>query len=240
MNHAVDHFNFTRGVMRLVGVGLLVVLGWLIWLSVVAGVDAYQNDPTFWLIPLVIAITVLLACLFTLALTMTRAPRRAHLAICTVAGLLYGQVTLTLLLQQPIEAMVQPAHQEQAAWVVGWITFLALATMALVVEWKTSKAAGFVDADERWWQEGNIRGLCGWSALMLFFALGPSLPVYKEEATWLFKPDYAETVGSLGFLGLLAYCFFHGMVLPITLMQLTGVEIKPRPPKEKRRGFRFW
>ncbi|MEM6332746.1 MAG: hypothetical protein AAF823_05340 [Planctomycetota bacterium] len=223
MTTVADHPNAVRVLMRLVGVGLLGLLMWMTWLSVIATSDWIRSDPSLWLIPLAFSIVAALTLLGVTAFTMVRSPTRMHLVIVITICLFMAQIAVTTALSEAIAAVFQPAFHGAAAWVVGWLTFVPLLFIAVTAEWKLSKAAGFVAPAQAWWQPRNIQGLSTLSAWLIFFAVVSILPTLEGDVAWLIKPDYQRGAGSIAFLTLIAYCIIHAKALPIVLMRLTGV-----------------
>ncbi|MEM6554041.1 MAG: hypothetical protein AAF750_18140 [Planctomycetota bacterium] len=238
MSQIANNPNAVRVLMRLIGIGLLV---WIGWLCLLMGQSFVSTWSTFnaWELPFWGVLVLLLTVGAGAAAWIVRQPNRLQLGLLIFAAVFFGHIKLMGLISAGFERVFVAEAATPAAWVVGWVLFLLLCVMGLSVEWWFSKRAGFVNPDERWWQEDNIRAVCIGAAWLIFigFVMSPLMPSPDEKA--LLNEPFDQYVPGLTFLGVIAFCVVFARRMPVALMTLTGVEIRPRPPRERRRGFRL-
>ncbi|MEM1209858.1 MAG: hypothetical protein AAGI54_11385 [Planctomycetota bacterium] len=239
MSQIANNPNAARVLMRLVGIGLL---AWIAWLSWLMGQGLIDSWPTFnaWDLPFWGTLVLLLAVAATAAVWIVRRPNRLQLGLLIFAAVFFGHIKLMGLISTGLETVFVPEAATPAAWIVGWMLFLMFCVLGLSVEWWFSKRAGFVGPDERWWQEDNIRAACVGAAWLIFIGFMMSPIGTSPDNQRLFNEPFDTYVPSLFFVSMIVFCLVFAKRMPVALMTLTGVEIKPRPPKEKRRGFRLW
>lgn len=239
MTPILEQANPIRVLMRLVGVGLIVCCGWMSWMLIAFAVAHWETGALF-TVSYLATNSVLLALGVAVAISMVRAPNRLHLGLTIAVALLIGHFSLIQLTQSAVQTVFVPEVVEPAAWALGWVQFLALCLYALFVEWWFSKRAGFVGSEERWWQEDNIRVVCIGLGWLMFFAYLLSPVGSRSDQIAIFNEPYGTYFTGFGFLAWIAVCVVFARRMPVALMMLTGVEMKPTQPKERRRGFRLW
>ncbi|MEM9419283.1 MAG: hypothetical protein AAGA25_09580 [Planctomycetota bacterium] len=168
-----------------------------------------------------------------------KAPTHSHLSLVVSVGFFTAVAWLIVLGNRLMNWLFVP----EAAGPIGefffWPALAFILIIAIAVDWRVGKSAGFVSADQVWWQEKHIRSFCIFLGWIVFFAGMGVIPMNPEEKH-LFKLPEHSPIYSLMFLGHIAFCVFVAKGLPRLAMSVTGVEPAPRVPRRRRKGFHLW
>lgn len=168
-----------------------------------------------------------------------KSPTQSHLSLIVAAGFFFALGLIVTFGSQFIHWLVIPTAAESLNKILFWPTMVVTLILAITIDWRLGKAAGFIPEQDMWWGETNIRGFCAFLSWVCFFGGIGFLPTNPKEQGIFQLPDTAP-IFLVIFLAFIAFCFFVGKALPHLLMSLTGITPKPREQKPRRRGFRLF
>lgn len=223
--------------IRLANVLVAAVCAWGVWCVIQW---AFEDLPRFswWHLMYLIPLIAFAGC-GAFFCWGVKTPTQSHLSLIVTAGFFTALGLIVTFGSRFIHWLVIPDAAETVNRILFWPALIVTLMVAITIDWRMGKAAGFVPAEDMWWGERNIRGFCSFLAWVMFFAgIGwmPPEPVLEE----LFNHPIPPPVSLLLFVAFIATCLFIGKTLPRFVMALTGIEPQPQESKPRRRGFRLY
>lgn len=166
-------------------------------------------------------------------------PTHTHLSLLVTLGFVMAVTTVPYWACGMAYLIFVADIAEPLNSILFWFYFVATLMLAIFVDWRLGKAAGFISADQTWWIERHIRGFCVFLAWWLLFG-GMGWIDRLSQAEHLFVQPLGNGAETLVFLIFVAICVFTGIVLPRIAMSLTGITPAPRVPRRRRKGFHLW
>ncbi len=224
-------------VSGILAMSLLAYAVWQIGLSVWEIRGELDGDGWFLLASHVFGM-LFIGLLGVLCFTALRSPQRPHLAAFVVVATIVAVSSLChALLRFSSRFFTESAFETIHEPVM--LSSVALGVLvAIGIEWRLAKRAGFVDQDERWWRESNIRGICIATAWIAGLA-GTGMFAGPDALNGIVRDQYQSAAGSFVFFGTIVACVAFAKLAPMFLMRLTDVEPDPPTAKPKKRGFRL-
>lgn len=229
--------NPAQALLKLLSLLVIGASGWVLYLLAHAFVlDLPQL--TWWHLAYALPVPAFIGCGLFFAFGL-KTPTHSHLSLMVtalfVAAITFvpqwaGKMTYSVL----VADVAEPVNKT-----LFWFYFVFALILAIMIDWRIGKAAGFTAASQSWWTESHIRGFCVLLGWWLFFG-GVGWTDRIRELEHLFVKPLGAGGETLLFLGLIGLCVSIGKYLPLIAMSLTGVTPATRIPRRRRKGFHLW